>query len=85
MMTVVPTGPVLVCTITSPSFDNRRVRGVLVDAGSLVALLDHADPKREACVATLKTLRDPLITVWVCSGKIISLLWEDFVILPEPQ
>jgi predicted nucleic acid-binding protein len=50
------------------------VRGVLVDAGPLVALLDEADPDHVACVATLKTLRDPLITVWPAFAEAMYLL-----------
>jgi len=47
---------------------------VLIDAGPLVALLDQADPEHEACVATLKTLRDPLITVWPAFAEAMYLL-----------
>jgi len=50
------------------------VRGVLVDAGPLVALLDQADPEHEACVATLRTLRDSLITVWPAFTEAMYLL-----------
>ena len=57
-----------------PSFDNEPEHGVLVDAGTLVALLDQADPEHEACVATLKTLRDPLITVWPAFAEAMYLL-----------
>jgi len=47
---------------------------VLVDAGPLVALLDQADPEHDACVATLKTLRDPLVTVWPAFTEAMYLL-----------
>ena len=47
---------------------------MLIDAGPLVALLDQADPEHEACVATLKTLRDPLITVWPAFAEAMYLL-----------
>ena len=47
---------------------------MLVDAGPLVALLDQADPEHEACVAALKTLRDPLITVWPAFTEAMYLL-----------
>ena len=47
---------------------------MLVDAGPLVALLDQADPEHEACVATLKTIRDPLITVWPAFTEAMYLL-----------
>lgn len=50
------------------------MRGVLVDAGPLVALLDKADPEHEACAATLMTLRDPLITVWPAFTEAMYLL-----------
>jgi predicted nucleic acid-binding protein len=50
------------------------VRGVLVDAGPLVALIDKADPEHEACVAALKTLHHPLITVWPAFTEAMYLL-----------
>jgi predicted nucleic acid-binding protein len=50
------------------------VRGVLVDAGPLVALLDKADREHEACVTTLKALRKPLITVWPAFTEAMYLL-----------
>ena len=50
------------------------MRGVLVDAGPLVAILDRADPDHEACVAALKTLRDALITVWPAFTEAMYLL-----------
>ena len=40
------------------------MRGVLVDAGPLVAILDADDAFHEACVATLRQIREPMITVW---------------------
>jgi predicted nucleic acid-binding protein len=50
------------------------VRGVLVDAGPLVALLDQGDPAHEATVAAFKTIRDPLITVWPAFTEAMYLL-----------
>ena len=53
--------------------------GVLVDAGPLVALLDRADPAHEKCVAALKTLRDPLVTVWPAFTEAMYLLRQSWV------
>lgn len=50
------------------------MRGVLVDAGPLVAILDQGDPQHAACVAVLKTLRDPLVTVWPAFTEAMYLL-----------
>jgi uncharacterized protein len=50
------------------------VRGVLVDAGPLVALIDADDPHHQTCVETLKGIRDPLITVWPALIEAMYLL-----------
>ena len=40
------------------------MRGVLVDAGPLVALIDREDAQHDVCVSVFKTIRHPLVTVW---------------------
>jgi uncharacterized protein len=37
---------------------------ILIDAGPLVALVDADDQHSAKCVATLRSLREPLATVW---------------------
>jgi predicted nucleic acid-binding protein len=54
------------------------MRGVLVDAGPLVALIDAGDAHHDACVETLKGLRDPLITVWPAFTEAMYLLGESW-------
>jgi predicted nucleic acid-binding protein len=50
------------------------VRGILVDAGPLVALIDRGDPAHETCVAAIQTLHDPLVTVWPALTEAMYLL-----------
>jgi len=54
------------------------VRGVLVDAGPLVALIDADDAHHGGCVETLKSLRDPLITVWPAFTEAMYLLSDSW-------
>ena len=50
------------------------MRAVLVDAGPLVALIDRVDPEHERCVAALKKLRAPFVTVWPAFTEAMYLL-----------
>jgi predicted nucleic acid-binding protein len=50
------------------------MRGVLVDAGPLVALIDAGDRSHQVCVDALRDLRDPLITVWPAFTEAMYLL-----------
>ena len=50
------------------------MRNVLVDAGALIALLDKNDTHHDRCVAALKTIHDPLATVWPAVTEAMHLL-----------
>ena len=50
------------------------VINVLVDAGALIAFLDRDDAEHERAVATLKQIRDPLVTVWPALTEALHLL-----------
>ncbi len=47
---------------------------ILIDAGSLVALVDASDEHHRACAATLRELREPIATVWPAATKALELL-----------
>lgn len=50
------------------------MRNGLVDAGALIALLDRDDAQHERCVEALKTVREPLATVWPAVTEAMHLL-----------
>lgn len=54
---------------------------ILVDAGPLVALVDADDQHHKKCVAALKVLREPLVTVWPPVTEAMYLLTD----LPKAQ
>lgn len=47
---------------------------ILVDAGPLVALLHRDDRNHDLCVSTLRSLREPLGTVWPVVTEAMHLL-----------
>ena len=55
------------------------MRGVLVDAGPLVALIDSGDAAHGVCVKALRSIADPLITVWPAFTEALYLLRESWV------
>lgn len=49
-------------------------RGVLIDAGPLVAILNRRDNDHRACVEYLKGARKPLLTTWMPVTEALYLL-----------
>lgn len=47
---------------------------ILTDAGPLVALVSADDRNHEACVGALRTLREPMLTVWPAFTEAMHLL-----------
>ena len=50
------------------------MRGVLVDAGPLVALINRDDDAHDTCVEASRAIHDPLITVWPALTEAMYLL-----------
>jgi len=54
---------------------------ILIDAGPLVALVDASDQHHRSCVAALRSVREPLATVWPALSEAMYLLLD----LPRGQ
>lgn len=52
------------------------MRGVLVDTGPLVAVVDESDEDHRRCVNVLKQLVDPLVTTWPAVTEATYLLGQ---------
>lgn len=50
------------------------VHGMLVDAGSLVAILNRRDRDHATCVSVLKKVRKPLLSTWMPVTEAMYLL-----------
>jgi len=51
---------------------------ILIDAGPLVALVDRSDPWHERCLAFVKTIREPILTVWPAVTEAVFLVRSSF-------
>ena len=51
--------------------------GTLIDAGSLVALLNRSERMHGTCVRTLAQVSMPLVTTWPCVTEAMYLLGRD--------
>ncbi len=52
---------------------------ILVDAGPLVALLHRDDQYHQQCVETLRTLKEPLVSVWPAFTEamyLVNFSWQ---------
>lgn len=47
---------------------------ILVDAGPLAAVVNSADQHHPACAAAIKTIREPLGTIWPVLAEVMYLL-----------
>ena len=54
------------------------MRGVLVDAGPLVAIVDRGDTHHARCVEALQGIREPLMTVWPAVTEAMFLVRESW-------
>jgi hypothetical protein len=52
------------------------VRGVLVDAGILIALIDASDGRHTRAVEALRSIHDPLCSVWPAVAEAMHLLHD---------
>ncbi len=52
------------------------MRAILVDAGPLIALVEPTDRNHQRSVATLRTLKAPLLTVWPAFTEAMYLVRE---------
>ncbi len=51
---------------------------VLVDAGPLIAILDKSDRFHEQALEVLRSIHDPLMTVWPAFAEAMYLLGDSF-------
>ena len=54
------------------------MRGVLVDAGPLVALVNRGDTHHARCAAAMKDIRDQLYTVWPAVTEAMFLVRDSW-------